>query len=125
MRFKRCAITKEIYKPDPKRSLAAAGRHIEKERAKVPLFADQLEFDTPEQRVERLEESKRRWTAEFRQHVAQTWRECRRALNRLPKKKRLALRREWDDRGWLPASCEYFADFLRKHGVDIDKEAKQ
>jgi len=96
MRFKKCAITKEPYKPNPARRLAAAVRYINKEKDRFPLFANQIVTETPEQRVAFLDDANRRWATEFRRHEAEIWFRCRKALSLLPADVRLAIREEWD-----------------------------
>lgn len=105
--------------PPSGRRLAAAKRHIERERAKWgPLLADwaaaHVVTETPEERIARIDAGVRSGFAQLRQHEARMWREGRAALRCLPHSDRQAMLAEWNAKRWCPRRPEYFVDWLRR-----------
>jgi len=106
-------------RPVTRRRLAAARRTIQRERAKWGMFADQMTFETPEERIARIDAGVLAGVQLMRDNHAAMWRRGRRALFSLPPQRRRELLREWNGNHWLPGSPEYFLDFLHRKGVEV------
>jgi hypothetical protein len=84
------------------------------------MFADQMVTETPEERIARLDAEVLAGARQLRAQHAAMWRRGRRALFALPPERRRELVAEWNRNHWLPGSLEYFLDFLRSRGVEIE-----
>ena len=120
MRFDRSAIGKHLQRTTSKRRLAAAQRHIDKQ--KLPLFPQLDPKQTAAERVAEMDEAGDRWIAVMRQYEADMWRQGRRLLFSQPAHERRWLTDQWNSKHWLPGRPEYFLDFL--HG-ELQKEEKR
>jgi len=113
MRFRR-----EGFKPGPRgitpRRLAAAKRALQRQREKLPLFADEIARSqpTPEERIRKHDETWERHKKSIRSFVANQWCEGRRKLRAMPKAEQKKLLDYWNNHKFLPASSEYFADLV-------------
>lgn len=117
MRFQRCAFRFE-RQAITKQRLVAARKAIERERQRDGLFAEGKTYETPEERLERLECERKAWVQRLRAQYAAEWKRIRAALFALPAEKRRELLAAWKTCGY-PATPEYMAAFLRKHGVSV------
>ncbi len=105
-----------------RRRLLQAERTIARQQAKYPMFADQFTRETPEERLNQLDEGARLFVQQFRADRAALWRRARGALFALPEPQRRALTDEWNGNRWLPGSPEYLLDFLRGKGIGLPPE---
>ena len=105
-----------------RRRLAHARRTLERERAGWGMFADQMEFETPEERIDRLDADLQDYFQGLRDHNAAMWRRGRRALFCLPPERHQELIQEWNRMHWMPGTCEYFLDFLSHKGVNLEEK---
>ena len=112
-RYQRRAITRQ--------RLTAATKAIERERQRDGLFADVQAYETPEERLARLEAEQEAWVRQMRARWLEEWRRIRAALCAAPAERRRQIVAAWRTCGW-PGSPEYIATFLRKHGVIVRPE---
>ena len=77
-----------------------------------------IEVETPEQRVERMNQHAGRWHGKTERSEMQLWSDALLTLDYLSEVRRDALVKEWN-RSPLPATAEYFLDFLRLSGTPI------
>ena len=119
MRFK--PYIRADPRPVTRQRLTAARKAIERERARWGMFADQMTFETPEERIARIDEGVLESIRYRRAQQAETWRRARRALFALPTQRRRELTREWNEHRWLPGDASYLLEFLRSKGVEIER----
>lgn len=96
------------------RRLAAAKRALTKERQKRPLFADQIEEEqgSPEERIDRIDQSMIDYDQGHRDLAAKHWRQGRRMLKEVTEETRADLIERWNASS-IPSTAAYFADFVR------------
>jgi len=94
--------------------MAAAARAVRREQERYALLGDEVEIETPEQRIERVDRSFVVRQQRGRDTKAAMWRRARRRLYSLPCEQREAVRRWWSDltAHGMPAVAEYAADVL-------------
>jgi hypothetical protein len=121
--------TPSVFPKEPYRSqivtetrLRFARESLEKERASWGMFADQMVTETAEERIRRQDDITRQEFRRRRQETADLWRRGRRALFALPEEERRDLLVRWNNMHGLPGSPEYFLDFLRGVGVEVESE---
>jgi hypothetical protein len=96
----------------PYPTLAGAKQAVEKERKSWGLFADQVELETPEDRVQRLGQRNIGYRATMRSNKARWWWEARRSLAQLSEKDRTAVIDHWNA-PWYPRdSPVYLCDLI-------------
>lgn len=94
------------------RRLAAARRALARERSRYVLFADQLDQESPEERITKADLQLLEQDQACRNLAARHWKWGRRQLARLPWDIRRELIARWN-RSWIPPTAAYFADFVR------------
>lgn len=113
IRFKRYGRIEEQTRGITPRRLAAAKRALQRERDKMPLFADMIAETqpTPEERITKLDAGLIEQMIENRQEVAEKWREIRRKLREMPVDEREHLLWYWN-RSMMPADTTYLSGLI-------------
>src|SRR6185436_14712783 len=104
-------IGTEPYIPNQKTRAAGAERAIAKEKEDAGLFAEQTEFDSPEERVARLNRRSIAFTEQMIRQEGDGWLKAIERLDTLSPADRADTIAEWNKRQG-PKSHEYFADML-------------
>jgi len=115
MRFDKLNRTQANTEITPRR-VTAARQRIAKEKAGWGMFADQMTFETVEDRLDRINNNRVVWLRSFRQHRADNWKQVRRLLRTVPPDKRRQIIAEWNETPY-PGSPEYVLEFLRAKGI--------
>lgn len=99
-----------------KRRIFCARRALQKQRDKIPLFADQLNQPTPMERIVDFDKKCFSCFVRFRAMAAENWIEGRRLLRlmNIEKKKRFL---DYWNRSSIPGKAEYFLDSVRRFEV--------
>lgn len=101
---------------DTPRKRAALARKQQNERRALPLFAAEIGEQQPEadqvmaERAARWKRNEQR----MRDFHASCWRDARQRFYAMPAPQRQAFRRWWNTHA-CPATCIYFAEFLRMY----------
>lgn len=106
-RFPRCPL-----RGMTPRRLARHAQSIKREQERVELFADQVAWETPEERIARIDTGVLAGWQRLRDSHAKGWREGRRLLRQLQAERQREILDAWNGKRWLPGSIEYFLDFL-------------
>lgn len=77
-----------------KRRLARAAKSIEKQRQKLPLFADEVTM-TPEEKIERDDENSMEWKLKMRRCWFESLAEVIRIWKAIPKEYRRSVEQAW------------------------------
>ena len=109
MKFER--HIKATRRPVTGRRLAAARRSLQRQTDAVCLFPDLAPTETPDQRIDRIDQETVAMVQRWRNHTAQTWRRARRQLRTLTADQRAAVLKRWNIRG-LPKQAHYLADLI-------------
>lgn len=94
------------------RRVAAAQRALRKERNRYALFADQLDQDTPQERIAKADRQLLSQEQGHRDLHAKHWRWGRTQLAQQTKEVRREILAAWN-RSSIPPTASYFADFVR------------
>lgn len=120
IRFQRdkCKVT-QTRAPTARR-LAAAERHLAKERDRYALFEDEVDAEQPtaEERIQLFEEGHIEFWKNIRNHRAQVWRKSRAWLRRQPQWFIDSFLQYWNERQWGPRDAGNFGAFLRMKAVE-------
>lgn len=122
MRFQRLLKTPPKIEITPRR-VAAARRSVEKQKAKLGMFAGQFPVETVEERLDRIDRAHidiQKW---FRSSRAADWFKARRLLLSQPDEVRQSLIAEWNAAPY-PGTPEYLLDFLHRKGIREGREGK-
>lgn len=94
--------------------LRMAKAALDRQRAKLPLFAGQVaeEQPTPEERIAQIDAGFLSFWQEQRDIHAKNWHDARRMLRELPEYFRAAITAKWQ-RGYLPGNAAYLLDMIR------------
>jgi hypothetical protein len=103
----------EPYQITP-RKLAAAGRAVQKEKDRYPLFPELLNYQTAEERLASIADERETWWHEMRDRHAKLWRKARQALRELPTGPSSAIRRYWQICG-CPGDPAYQHTIIHEH----------
>lgn len=96
-----------------KQRLVTASKAIQRQKDKMPLFADDI-VETAQQRIERMEKiGEAEWSRQ-RAIRAAMWRRGRAAIRACRNAAELA--EEWQ-RSSVPGTAEYLCDFVQRRGV--------
>lgn len=98
---------------DHGRRLPHAVRAIERQKEKAGLLAPLMEFETPEERIQRFNASEARGLLTARDRQAAEWRRARSLLRSLPLEERRRAVEAWNAAPY-PTSAEYLLGFLGK-----------
>lgn len=107
-------IQPRLVKRDVTRQrLAAAERHLRKERERFALFADEVASEQPTAlaRIESIDNAFLEWQQDQRRAEARRWREARRRLQELPAPLRTVVLGMWND-GGQPATAGYLLSHI-------------
>ena len=110
------------------RRLAAANRALQRQRDRLPLFADQVaaEQGTPAERIEQFDRDQLEHDQARRDLASQHWRWGRSQLSQLTADVRTEILERWNNSS-IPPTSAYFADFVRRqlrdHGLPIKDDA--
>ena len=110
------------------RRLSAAKRALQRQRERLPLFADQVaaEQGTPEERIEHFDQRQLEREQGHRDLAARHWRWGRYQLSQLSAEIRLEIIERWNS-SMIPPQSHYFADFVRRQlrdrGLPIEGDA--
>lgn len=96
------------------RRLAAARRALQKEREKVPLFADQLVTDSPEERISKKDGAVIDGIRKRRELQARLWRQVRGKYYALSASERAVVKAYWDS-SQMPGCPAYLSYVLREY----------
>jgi len=106
-----------------------AERAIERERARVPLLAEQLDWETPDERLARHERGTERRERALRQLEADGWRRARRWLRRVDPATRGQILAHWNGHRWYPKTGLYFVEVVRRElcrrGIDPEADLER
>jgi hypothetical protein len=103
---------KPYKKAVTKRRISCAERAIKKQQNKIPLFADQITWPSPEERIEFFDQQCISQFNKFRQLSLNNWLEGRKILRSFsPEDKKLFL--DFWNKSSIPARAEYFVDALK------------
>jgi hypothetical protein len=103
----------EPYEVTPRR-LAAAGRAVQREKDRYPLFPELLTHQTAKERLEAIATSRAEWWQDMRDHQAKQWRRARKSLRSLPAGHRAAIARYWQICGY-PGDPVYLLSIIHEH----------
>lgn len=114
MRFKR--YPRWIVREATPLRIANSRRAIEREAAKIPLFAEQVRaVETPEARLSSIDIQQAKNWQDRRDSIARSWREGRAVLQAKPPPERQRLLARWNAAPY-PGSSEYFLEFVHQRG---------
>ena len=124
MRFNR--RPRYFLQPNPitPRRLAAAAKAIATDQARLGMFAASLEWETPEERLERIESANVAQERDWRLHAARNWIQGRRRLAQVAPDTRQQILAAWDAHG-CPADPHYFAGFVIARIEAAEAEAER
>lgn len=119
IRFKRYGRIEEQVRGITPRRLAAAKRALQRERDKLPLFADIIAETqpTPEERITKIDTGLIGQMFEARNRIAAKWRECPRALRAMPADESAHLLWHWN-RSMMPADTTYLSGLIHSWTVN-------
>jgi hypothetical protein len=114
---------KQYIREITKRRIGCAERAIKKQQGKIPLFADQMTWPTPIERITAFDRATFEKFVEFRKTACAGWIEGRRLLREMDKDKKRQFLEFWNNSS-IPGKAEYFLDSLEHFiklngGVDI------
>lgn len=115
IRFKRYGKIEEQARGVTARRLAAAKRALQRERDKLPLFADMIAETqpSPEERINKVDAGLIKQMIETRHEIAAKWRKCRADLRAMPQNEREHLLWYWN-RSMLPGDTTYLSGLIRR-----------
>jgi hypothetical protein len=94
-----------------KRRIGCAKRAIQKQKNRIPLFADQVNWPTPIQRITAFDEATFKAFTNFRKLALKNWLEGRRMLRDMDTNKKKRFLEYWNNSS-MPGKAEYFLDAI-------------
>ncbi len=95
-----------------KRRIGCAERAIKKQKNKIPLFADQLSWPTPIERIIAFDEATLNSFMNLRKLACKQWLAGRRILRNMDKCKKKRFLTYWNNSS-MPGNAEYFLDAIK------------
>jgi hypothetical protein len=95
------------------RRIGCAKRAIKKQQNKIPLFASQMTWPTPIERITAFDRAAVKQFVGFRKTACANWLEGRRILRNMNSCKKQRFLEYWNNSS-IPGRAEYFLDALRR-----------
>lgn len=115
MRYKKCEHCKATERWEvSSRRIAAARRAINRQQAQLALFADQVRWPTPEERIEKHDTGFAMFSQDMRDKRARDWRYVRAFIRSIPQDVQRTILDEWS-KSHCPGEPSYLWCKIRKH----------